>query len=48
MPSAMSMRQSVVDQVVMPAAQRNAVREIGRSFISPVDNVMNFAPSGWY
>src|SRR5262245_767313 len=38
----------VVDQAMMPAAERNAVCEAGGSSISPMDNMVNVAPTGRY
>ena len=38
----------MVKELVVAAAQRDAVSDAGRAIIGPMDNVMDFAPAGRY
>ena len=38
----------MVEELVVATAQGDAVSDAGRAIIGPMDNVMNFAPAGWY
>jgi hypothetical protein len=38
----------VVDESMMPAAERDAVFGAGRAVVGPMDYMMDIAPAGWY
>ena len=38
----------MVNEPMVPAAERNAVRDAGRAFVGPMYDMMNIAPAGWY
>jgi len=38
----------MVEELVVATAQDDEVSDAGRAIIGPMDNVMNFAPAGWY
>jgi hypothetical protein len=38
----------MVEESVVSTAQCNTVFDAGGTIISPMDNMMNFTPAGWY
>ncbi|MGB8995030.1 MAG: hypothetical protein WCC65_06960 [Pseudonocardiaceae bacterium] len=38
----------MVEKLVVAAAERDAVVDAGGAVVSPMDNVVNFGPAGWY
>ena len=38
----------MVDESMVPPAERNTVSDAGRAVVDPMDHMVNVAPAGWY